>query len=94
MISIRRSRNYWRINCVRAAADPLKHPGLRGIGIWRNIRGRFNRIGAEQFSRAAKQGTHLVELLLQRRISHGLTLPMPSRRHNSLSAEDVRTPVR
>ena len=51
-------------------ADSLKQPGLGGIGVGCDIDGRLDRIGAEQLSRAAQQRTHLVELLLQRRISH------------------------
>jgi hypothetical protein len=64
-------------------ADSLKQPGLGGIGVGCDIDWRLDGIGAEQLSRAAQQRTHLVELLLQRRISHVPTLPRPGRAHNS-----------
>lgn len=49
-ISTRRLRNYWRTNCAVAGADPLQHPGLGGLGTRDDIGGRFDGIGAEQFS--------------------------------------------
>jgi hypothetical protein len=88
-ISMWRSKNCWRINCAAAAkarikrADGLKHPGPGRIGIGCDIGWRLDGVGAEQLSRAAEQRTHLVELLLQRRISHVPTLPRPGQRHNS-----------
>lgn len=53
----------------------LKRPGFGGIWVGGDIGWRFDGIGAEQLSRTREQRTHFVELLLQRRISHVLTLP-------------------
>ena len=64
--------------------DCLKKPGFCGFGIGRDIGGRLDGIGPEQLSRPAEQGAHLVELLLQRRISHICTLPSTAQPHNSL----------
>ena len=80
--------SYWRINCAAAERridrpDRLKQPGLGGIRVGCDIDWRLDGIGAEQLSRAAQQHTHLVELLLQRRISHAPTLPRPGQPHNS-----------
>ena len=71
-------------------AHKLRRRALKAATSWRvgigsDIGGRFYGIGAEQLSRAGQQGAHLVELLLQRRISHVPTLPRPSRLHNSLA---------
>jgi hypothetical protein len=77
------------MNCAAAAkarikrADDLNQPGLGRIGIGCDIGWRLDGVGAEQLSRAAEQRTHLIELLLQRRISHVPTLPRPGQPHNS-----------
>jgi hypothetical protein len=77
MISTWRLRSCWRISCAAAAADGSDQPGLGGVRIRNDIDRRLDWIGAEQLSRAAEQRAHLIELLLQRRISHMPTLPMP-----------------
>lgn len=89
MTSTRPLSGCWLINCAGACADRLKQPALGGIRIGCDIGGRLDRVGAEQLSRAGQQRTHLIELLLQRRIGHGLTLPRPCRSHNSPSAAAV-----
>lgn len=70
----------------------LDEPGLGAVGIGCDVGGRLDRIGAEQFSRSSEQSPHLVELLLQRRISHNPTLPRPRLTHNSPPAHRLRGP--
>ncbi len=101
---MRRLRSCWRINCAAATAQTkrpkrtelelkrahcLEQPGLSAIGIGGDIRWRLDGIGAKQLSRAAEQGAHFVELLLQRRISHVPTLPRLWQPHNSLAAQAI-----
>lgn len=80
------------MNC--AAATPRSEPAENGpcgseqprpggVGVGGDVGGRFNGIGAEQLSRPSEQIPNLVELLLQRRISHILTLPSAAQSHNS-----------
>jgi hypothetical protein len=64
----------------------LADPGLNGVSIRSDIGGRLDRIGAEQLSRSPKQCAHLIQLLLQSRISHTLTLPTLGYCHNSRTA--------
>jgi hypothetical protein len=45
---------------------------------------RFDGVASEQLSPASQQRANFVELLLQRRISHVVTLPRVRHRHNSL----------
>lgn len=78
---------------MRAAG--LAEPRLGDAGIGRDTGRRLYRVGAEQLSCASQQGADLVELLLQCRISHVLTLPRALRTHNSLTAQVVGwVPVR
>lgn len=67
-------------------SNGLQQPALCRARIWCDIGGGLYGIGAEQLSRAGEQGAYLVELLLQRRISHGPTLPRASWLHNSPTA--------
>lgn len=86
---MRRSRSCLRISCavvpISGVAERLQQPGPGRVGIGHDIARRCDGVGAEQLSCAHEQGAHFVELLLQRRISHGLTLPRPSQLHNSLT---------
>lgn len=72
-----RLKSCWRIDCVAGTAESLLRPTLGDIGIGHDIGRWLDGIGAEQLSRAAKQSTDFVELLLQRRIGHVPTLPRP-----------------
>lgn len=47
------------------------HPASDGAGIRSDIGRRFDRVGTEQFPGPGQQRAHLVELLLQHRVSHG-----------------------
>ncbi len=87
---MRQSRSYLRISCAaeKGRIDPaesLNQPRLGGFGVGRDIDGWLDGIGAEQLSCTMQQHPHLVELLLQRRISHVPTLPRAWRPHNSLT---------
>ena len=63
---LRRTRRWRSIGCGRSAPAGPTTVRRRGDDLrWRN------RIGAEQFPRPLKQGAHLVELLLQQRVTHG-----------------------
>ena len=64
----------------------LADPGLNSVSIRSDIGGRLDRIGAKQLSGPAKQCAYLIQLLLQPRISHTLTLPRLGYSHNSLTA--------
>jgi hypothetical protein len=61
----------------------LTDPGLDSVAIRSDIGGRLDRISTEQLSRPAKQCAYFVQLLLQPRISHSLTLPRLVYSHNS-----------
>lgn len=65
-------------------------PNLGRTGIGDDVGGRRYGVGPEQLSRAGQQRTHFIELLLQRRISHGHNLPMVSQLHNSLTGKTPR----
>jgi hypothetical protein len=54
-----------------------------------DISRRFDGVASEQFSPASQQRANFVELLLQRRISHVVTLPRARRRHNSLGVPPI-----
>jgi hypothetical protein len=55
----------------------LADPGLDGITIRNDIGRRLDGIATEQLSGPVKQCPYFVQLLLQPRISHALTLPTP-----------------
>jgi hypothetical protein len=68
---------------VPTPTEQLANPSFDGVAIRGDIGGRLDRIGAEQLSRSAQQRTHFIQLLLQPRISHTLTLPRCRYPHNS-----------
>ena len=68
---------------VTTPTEWLANPSLDGVAIRGDISGRLDRIGAEQLSRPAKQRTHFIQLLLQPRFSHTLTLLRCRYSHNS-----------
>ncbi len=92
----RRSKSCWCTNCAADAARgehraKLAQPRLNRVRVRRDIGGRFDGAAAEQLSRASQQRPNFVELLLQRRISHAVTLPRARHRHNSLDVRGTRS---
>jgi hypothetical protein len=71
----------------------LADPGLDGVSVRGDSGRRLDRIGAEQFSRPTKQRAHFIQLLLQPRISHTLTLPRRSYSHNSPRSRQLGPPL-